>query len=71
MAYEQGDTPAYVVKVDDAGTYVYFGEAVPGTATSAAKWRIHRITSATGNIDWARLAAFNQIWDNRASLTYS
>lgn len=70
MAYEFGDVPTYLTKYNDTGTYTYIGEAVPGTATSAASWRIQRITAATGNIDWAGGASFNQVWDNRASLVY-
>lgn len=50
--------------------YTYIGEAVPGTATSAASWRVARITDATGSMYYAG-GQFDQIWDNRASLTYA
>lgn len=70
MAYETGDTPPYTTKIDNTGTYKYIGEAIPGTATSAANWRILRITLATNNIDWAGGASFSQVWDNHTSLTY-
>ena len=52
----------------------YRGEAAPGSATSAAVWRISLITVAGDDltITWAGgTANFNQIWDNRASLSYS
>lgn len=53
----------------------YVGEALPGTLTSAASWRVKRITLAA-DTDLEILYAdgsdaFNQIWDNRLSLTYS
>ena len=51
----------------------YVGEASIGTATSAASWRIKKVDSASGIIiQWADgNASFDNIWDNRASLTYS
>ena len=51
----------------------YVGEASIGTATSAASWRIKKVYSASGIIiQWADgNASFDNIWDNRASLTYS
>jgi hypothetical protein len=62
-------------EVDFVGTTtIYIGEAQPGTATSAASWRISR-TVFTGD-DSTKLFAdgnsnFDNIWDNRASLSYS
>ena len=52
----------------------YFGWAKPGTATSAASWKIMRITY-TGNdfvVEWAGgTQLYNSIWDNRATtVTY-
>jgi hypothetical protein len=52
----------------------YVGDSEPSTATSASLWKIRRIQTigtvttiayADGNSD------FDNIWDNRASLTYS
>jgi hypothetical protein len=52
----------------------YYGAALPGTATSAASWRIMK-KSVSGSVTtyaWAGGAAtFVNIWDNRASLSYS
>lgn len=57
--------------VDD-GTYVYSGDAAPGTATSAASWRIQRLTKADSTLLWADgNANFDNVWDNYASLSYS
>ena len=64
-----------VEKIDQASaTVTYIGQAAPGTATSAAGWRIQRM-SVSGTITTFEYAdgdlSFNNIWDNRASLTYS
>lgn len=64
----------YVVRLDEASsTITYVGQAVPGTATSAASWSIKRLDSTSGLIVlWGGgTAAFTQIWDNRAALAYS
>lgn len=70
-----GATPTYAVRLDEPSVGVtYAGEAVVGTAGSAASWRIKRITESgtTTVIEYADGdTAFDNIWDNRASLTYS
>ncbi len=68
------DEVPYDVESDTADAQTtYVGQAAPGTASSAAAWRIKRITD-TGSavsIDWANGSdAFDQVWDDRASLTY-
>ena len=57
----------------DAAT-TYEGEAVPGTATSSAIWRIKKIATNAGDVTvtWADgNANFDNVWDNRVSLTYN
>jgi hypothetical protein len=53
----------------------YKGEANAGTAVSSASWRISKITSAVDGsvtIEWADgNTNFDNIWNNRASLSYS
>lgn len=54
----------------------YVGYAAPGSLTSAAVWRIVRITyDANDNptvVEWADgNNGFDNIWDNRAALSYS
>jgi len=55
-----------------SATISYFGEAQPGTPTSAAAWRLRRLDTTSGIV--LRYAGgdshFKHIWDNRASLTY-
>lgn len=59
------------LQVDDTGTHTYLGNATPGTATSEAKWRIKRVTNATGVITHADGSSlFNKTWTARAGYTY-
>ena len=53
-------------------TLAYLGEAQPGTATNVAQWRIQRLDFTAGVvITWANGdTQFDNIWDNRAGLTY-
>ena len=56
---------------------VYVGEAMPGTATSNAKWRIKKLTYDSNDsvltILWASKEAisFTVEWDERTNLSYS
>ena len=54
---------------------IYRGAAIPGTATSAALWRMEEITIAADGDVTILFAdgndSFDNIWDNRASLSYS
>ena len=74
LAYEVA-TPStsggpYDVNMDEASsTVLYVGEAEPGTADSAAAWRIKKVTS-TG-VAWADgVATFTKVWNSRASYAY-
>lgn len=60
--------------IDVDGAYTYIGEAIPGTATTAATWRIKRVeqVGVDINILWANGSAdFNKVWDSRLTYTYS
>ena len=64
----------YATRIDEAsGTVTYIGSADPGSANSGALWQIKKIDSSSGtSITFADGdALFNNIWDDRASLTYS
>lgn len=72
-----GQRPAdeLVRLVKASATVTYVGKAPPSSATSAAAWQVARLTSdgaggltvefADGN------PLYDNVWDNRASLTYA
>jgi len=61
------------------GNIIYRGYARPGTATSAAKWQIAKLTysgSDLTQVDWPQSGGiasseFIFVWDDRATYTYS
>lgn len=61
--------------LDEASaTVTYVGEAATGTATGSASWRIKRLTQSGTVllIEWADgNGNFDNIWNNRALLSYS
>ena len=60
--------------IDEASaTITYVGKAAIGSATSAAVWQVMRMNSTTGVVTtWADGDDDeDNIWDNRASLSYS
>ena len=62
----------FTLRLATAGEVDYVGEAAIGTATSAASWRIKKVDSTSGIIiQWAGTGVFDQVWNNRASLSYS
>lgn len=68
-------TDEVAVKIDEtlSGT-TYVGSAPLGSATASAVWQIKKIVESAGitTITWADgNSVFDNIWDNRASLTYS
>lgn len=63
---------AEIIDQTSSATYYYHCEAIPGTATSAAAWRISRLTVASGVVQWADgNGKFDNVADNRTSLTYA
>lgn len=68
------EIPNKVVYDIASSTVTYVGESRQGAATSAAQWRIFKLTQSgdTGVITFADgNDQFDNIWDNRASLSYS
>lgn len=62
------------VLVDEvSATLSYIGKAIPGSLTSAPLWQIKRLDETTGMITTFAdgNAEFDNIWDDRASLSYS
>lgn len=61
---------ALSLRMDEVGTDLYVGESQPGTATSAASWRIKKVSDTA--VQWADGdTLFNNVWDNHLSLSYS
>lgn len=62
----------YTTLIDDTSTadVIYIGKAQPGTATSAALWRIKKINDSSVLFADSN-DKFDNIWDNRVSLTYA
>lgn len=57
--------------VEDTGTYIYVGKALPGVASSAAEWRIKRVVKATNSSTHADgTGDFTKVWDDRAGYSY-
>jgi len=44
------------------GTYKYFGEAIPGTALTAAEWRVSRMTISTSRIEYLGTGKFEHVF---------
>lgn len=66
---------AYATRIDEASaTVTYIGKADPGTATSASSWQVSKV-SVSGTVTLTQFAdgdsSFDNVWDNRASLSYS
>lgn len=58
---------------ESASPVTYVGKAPIGSLTSAAVWQIMKIDETSGlAITWANgTNEMNNVWDNRASLSYS
>lgn len=65
----------YAQKIDEASaTVTYVGVAAIGALGSAASWQIKRMTvsGSVTTIEWADgNSSFDNIWDDRVSLSYS
>lgn len=74
---QQEDTSAVYAKRFDQydATTGYLGEAVVGASSAVAAWRIQKLVFGVDGdvtITWADgNSQFDNIWDNRAGLTYS
>ena len=76
LPFTTGDStvPEYKKLLDAVGSLTYVGEALPGTSTTAAAWRIKLIDESTEDLTilWAEgTAAFDKAWDQHLSYGYS
>lgn len=73
IASNQTATP-WALRLDSTSTanVIYVGIAAVGSLTASAAWQVKKIDQTSGVvITWAGSAAYNQVWDNRTSLTYA
>lgn len=65
---------SFALRLDDTTTanVTYVGKAASGSSESDAVWQIQRIDESSGmEITWADGdQLFDNVWNNRASLTY-
>lgn len=63
-----------ITRIDDLGSIIYIGYGRPAAATNEASWRVLRMNT-TGSETVVQFAdgddKFDNVWDNRASLSYS
>lgn len=64
------DAPRGLVVDQASSTVIYLAEGLFGALTSEAKWKISKIDLSTGVRIKLASEDFDQIWDNRTSLTY-
>ena len=74
VSAEQASDRLLTLLLDEASTTIsYIGEAAPASSSSAPVWRIRRLDTTSGvSLLYADgNTNFDNIWDNRASLTYT
>lgn len=70
------DTGGYTVRIDYDGSNnpIYIGKADIATVTATPLWQIQKLTYTGSNLTSVTWAdgndSFDNVWDNRASLTY-
>lgn len=69
------NTAQFASRIDEVSSSVtYVGKAVAGTSNATAAWQIYRLTTSGSSttIEYADGdVSFNNVWNNRASLSYS
>lgn len=70
-----GDLRSFETRIDEVSASVtYIGKAIPGSTTAEAVWSIQKmvVTGTETSFEWADgNPLFDNIWDNRAGLTYA
>lgn len=68
------DSTAYATRIDEASaTVTYIGDAAIGSTAAQSVWRIKKIDSSSGTIITFAdgNGNFDNVWNDRASLSYS
>jgi hypothetical protein len=75
IRWEEGPNVQLTVRYDEVtDTIAYVGEAPPGAVESEAVWRVKRLDSSVIEVDLQFADGdknFDNIWGNRAALSYS
>lgn len=69
VSNEEEELSGFIFDYGTAGT-MYYAEGLHGALTSEPKWKIRRLQISTDARVMAASEGYDQIWDNRASLTY-
>lgn len=70
-AYTKMQNVPTTLRMEDTGTYIYIGTAVPGSSESDAVWKICRLDTSSNKL-WADgNALYDNVWSDRAVLNYS
>lgn len=72
----EADKDQIICAYDVSNVLIYVGNAPPGTATSSSDWKIKKLTYDVNgnltNVTWANgQPTYVNVWDNRASYSYS
>lgn len=73
VSVEQSSDRLLILLLDEASTSIsYIGEAAPQSSTAAAVWRIRKLdlTSGVSLLYADGNTFFDNVWDNRTSLSY-
>lgn len=67
-----GDDSKTITLVSQTSSYIYIGTALTQSSKSASVWKIKRVQISGGDVEilLADGGNFNQVWDDRETLTY-
>lgn len=74
LSVYSASAPLALLMDEVSASVTYIGKAKIGTATSSAKWQIQKlsVSGTVTSITWADGDSnFNNVWDDRAGLSYS
>ena len=60
-----------IVDTTTTASTIYIGKAEHGVATSAPEWFVFKVVTTSGADITSVGLDFDQVWDDRASLTYT
>jgi len=70
IAVTNEETAPSLIVDDSVSGIIYLGEGLYGALTSEAKWKIKKIDLSSGVVIKCASEDYDQVWNDRASLTY-